>query len=111
VASRRPRDGIRRRDERWVPVDGPRALALAAFRPYGWFQCAGNNRSGEFWGYPQSHAFAELLIDCEEDRTLKWYWSRCCVRPTSDRREYPPSGRPRVVALAERWRAAKPVVQ
>jgi hypothetical protein len=26
---------------------------------------------GEFWGYPESRAFAELLIDCEEDRTLR----------------------------------------
>jgi len=26
---------------------------------------------GEFWGYPQSRAFAELLIDCEEDRALR----------------------------------------
>jgi hypothetical protein len=26
---------------------------------------------GEFWGYPKSPAFAELLIDCEEDRTLR----------------------------------------
>jgi hypothetical protein len=25
----------------------------------------------EFWGLPQSRAFAELLIDCEEDRTLR----------------------------------------
>ena len=25
---------------------------------------------GEFWSYPESRAFAELLIDCEEDRTL-----------------------------------------
>jgi hypothetical protein len=25
------------------------------------------DRIGEFWGYPQSRAFAELLIDCEED--------------------------------------------
>ena len=23
---------------------------------------------GEFWGYPESRAFAELLIDCEEDK-------------------------------------------
>jgi len=30
----------------------------------------GANRIGEFWG-PQSRAFAELLIDCEEDRTLR----------------------------------------
>ena len=26
---------------------------------------------GEFWDYPESRAFAELLIDCEEDRTLR----------------------------------------
>jgi hypothetical protein len=25
----------------------------------------------EFWGYPESRAFAELLIDCEEDRVLR----------------------------------------
>jgi hypothetical protein len=29
------------------------------------------DRIGEFWGYPQSRGFAELLIDCEEDRTLR----------------------------------------
>jgi hypothetical protein len=29
------------------------------------------DRIGEFWGYPQSRAFAELLIDCEEDQTLR----------------------------------------
>jgi hypothetical protein len=28
------------------------------------------DRIGEFWGYRQ-RAFAELLIDCEEDRTLR----------------------------------------
>jgi hypothetical protein len=27
-------------------------------------------RIGEFWSYPQSRSFAELLIDYEEDRTL-----------------------------------------
>jgi hypothetical protein len=27
-------------------------------------------RIGEFWSYPQSRTLAELLIDCEEDRTL-----------------------------------------
>jgi hypothetical protein len=26
------------------------------------------DRIGEFWGYPESRTFAELLIDCEEDR-------------------------------------------
>ena len=33
------------------------------------FERAG--RIGEFWSYPQSRASAELLIDCEEDRTLR----------------------------------------
>jgi hypothetical protein len=28
-------------------------------------------RIGEFWSYPRSRTFAELLIDCEEDRTLR----------------------------------------
>jgi hypothetical protein len=32
---------------------------------------APGDRIGEFWGYPQSRTFAELLIDCEEDRTLR----------------------------------------
>jgi hypothetical protein len=26
---------------------------------------------GEFWRYSESRAFAELLIDCEDDRTLR----------------------------------------
>jgi hypothetical protein len=28
-------------------------------------------RIGEFWSYPQSRTFAELLIDCEEDKVLR----------------------------------------
>jgi len=28
------------------------------------------DRIGEFWGNPKTRTFAELLIDCEEDRTL-----------------------------------------
>jgi hypothetical protein len=28
-------------------------------------------RRREFGSYPQSRTFAELLIDCEEDRTLR----------------------------------------
>jgi hypothetical protein len=28
-------------------------------------------RIGEFWGYPESRIFAELLIDYEEDRVLR----------------------------------------
>jgi hypothetical protein len=29
------------------------------------------DRIGEFWSYPQSRTFVELLIDFEEDRTLR----------------------------------------
>jgi hypothetical protein len=29
------------------------------------------DRIGEFWGYPESRSFTELLIDCEEDKTLR----------------------------------------
>ena len=30
-----------------------------------------DDRIGEFWSYPESRTFSELLIDCEEDRTLR----------------------------------------
>jgi hypothetical protein len=29
------------------------------------------DRIGEFWGNPKTRTFAELLIDCEEDRALR----------------------------------------
>jgi hypothetical protein len=29
------------------------------------------DRIGEFWGYPESRAFAEVLIDWEEERALR----------------------------------------
>jgi len=29
------------------------------------------DRIGEYWSYPQSRTFAELLIDCVEVRTLR----------------------------------------
>ena len=29
------------------------------------------DRIGEFWGNPKTRTFAELLIDCEEDRTQR----------------------------------------
>jgi hypothetical protein len=44
-------------------------------------------RIGEFWGYPQSRAFAELLIDCEEDRTLGRCSSGCWTSSTSSERD------------------------
>jgi hypothetical protein len=28
-------------------------------------------RIGKFWSYPQSRTFGELLIDCEDDPTLR----------------------------------------
>jgi hypothetical protein len=39
---------------------------------------------GEFWGYPQSRAFAGLLIDCEDDRALR---VASAVRPDPKRPE------------------------
>jgi hypothetical protein len=45
-------------------------------------------RIGEFWSCPQSRAFGELLIDCEEDRDAPGGAGRaCCGRPTADVRE------------------------
>jgi hypothetical protein len=29
------------------------------------------DRIGEFWSYPESRTFGELLIDCEDNRTLR----------------------------------------
>jgi hypothetical protein len=29
------------------------------------------DRIGEFWGNPETRTFGELLIDCEENRTLR----------------------------------------
>jgi len=42
-------------------------------------------RIGEFWGHPESHTFAELLIECEEDQTSGRCWSGCCGRPKRGR--------------------------
>jgi hypothetical protein len=33
------------------------------------FDCA--DAIGSYWGNPKTRTFAELLIDCEEDRTLR----------------------------------------
>ena len=44
-------------------MSGPHVLMLPDFERA--------DRIGEFWSYPESRTFAELLIDCEEDRTLR----------------------------------------
>jgi hypothetical protein len=43
------------------------------------------DRIGEFWGYPESRTFAELLIDCEEDRKSGRCSSGCYGSPTGAR--------------------------
>jgi hypothetical protein len=47
-------------------VNGPRGLHVPDAPD---FERA--DRIGEFWGDPESRGFAELLIDAEEDRTLR----------------------------------------
>jgi hypothetical protein len=48
------------------------------------------DRIGEFWGYPESRTFAELLIDCEEDRTQRRCWWGCCENYVVDCGEFAP---------------------
>ena len=35
---------------------------------------------GFYWGNPKTRTFAELLIDCEEDRTRGRCCSACCEK-------------------------------
>ena len=48
------------------PVGAPRARAAGQAS-----RQESADRIGEFWSYPGNRTFAELLIDCEEDRTLR----------------------------------------
>jgi hypothetical protein len=43
------------------------------------------DRIGEFWGYPGSRAFAELLIDLEEDKAARRSCSGCSGRWSGSR--------------------------
>ena len=38
------------------------------------------DRIGEFWSYPESRTFDELLIDCGEDLTLRATITLCMGR-------------------------------
>jgi hypothetical protein len=51
---------------RSIPLPRAQLLHLLHLPDLDWAE-----QIGEFWGYPQSPGFAELLIDCEEDRTLR----------------------------------------
>jgi hypothetical protein len=47
------------------------------------------DRIGEFWGHPETRTFGELMIDLEEDRTLKaviWGCSRRWSEGLTERR-------------------------
>jgi hypothetical protein len=44
------------------------------------------HRIGEFWSYPESRTFAELLIDCEEDQTLRAVLVRMLPEDDTERR-------------------------
>ena len=56
---------------------GP-APRRAAPRPYApRLRASRSDRIGEFWSYPESRTFAELLIDCE-DKASGQCWSTFC---------------------------------
>ena len=65
----RPDELERWRQERLNPLGpAPRAellhvLRVPDFERAEWID--------EFWSYPESRTFAELLIDCDEDQTLR----------------------------------------
>jgi hypothetical protein len=75
-------DQLERRLREWLDALGPAPCAeLLHVLMLPDFERA--DRIGEFWGYPESRVFAELLIDCEEDRTLRRCWSGCSWKPSA----------------------------
>jgi hypothetical protein len=74
----------------------PRVVLLDVLMPD--FERA--HRIGEFLGYPESRTFAELLIDCEEDRTAR----RFDGSSTEGRRRLPPTSTPTVRATLDQRR-------
>jgi hypothetical protein len=80
-----------RRGRRWR-IRAPRrprscaqktSLRRVVHRRRGSWLSDAHERIGEFWGHPESRAFAGLLIDAEEDRTRGRCWSGCSARPTA----------------------------
>jgi len=76
------------------------------------------DRIGEFWSYPESRTFDELLIDCGEDLTLRATITHCMgasprgitgrlIRPSSTKRKgtrHVTRPRPILRHLARRFR-------
>jgi hypothetical protein len=67
-------------------------------------------RIGEFWSYPQSRAFAEILIDCEEDKAARavvfGLWSLDNGRQHHERKAMDESDALKALAAAGRDRRA-----
>jgi hypothetical protein len=70
-----PAVGVRRKEPPWKGPWGPDALGPAPqaelphvlmLPDFDWADAIGS-----YWGNPATRTFAELLIDCEEDRTLR----------------------------------------
>ena len=57
---------LRQRLDASVPLPAP-SCSTSSCSP----TSTGADRIGSYWGNPATRTFAELLIDCEEDRTLR----------------------------------------